>query len=163
MRAEMKMNQKFSFVRWLTTRDIEKIVGSLGLEVMTHKNNPDKKMITRYKNESGYHIGVFCRDLNKVETDMGLGWFIATPYDSEFNRSKNIVILNFDDFFLLEQLPAKSEDEAFEYNAKLTFVYQQYMKEKFGRHYIDMKRAHYQKLHQEVRAEKSEQAEVLNY
>lgn len=166
--------EKFSFVKWLTTRDIEKITISLGLEIMS-KDNENKKRISRHNDEDGYHIIVFCKDLKQIEANvekskflMGLPEFrnIATSMmmsmamlagasegQTSFFEANNVVVLKFDDFFLQETLSLKSEDEQLENDRHMTKVYQKYMSQKFGSHYTDMKRAHYKKLYQQYREE----------
>ncbi|MCR5553583.1 MAG: hypothetical protein K6F08_02450, partial [bacterium] len=77
----------------------------------------------------------------------------------DFYGQNNTVVLDFDDFFLQEAFSFKSQEDEIKYDKQLTKVYQQYMSEKFGRHYNDMKRAHYQKLYKEIRNEENEQQE----
>ena len=163
--------EKFSFVKWLTTKDIEKIATSLNLEIMNKKDDETKKRILRHKDEDGYHITVFCKDLKQIEANaemskflMGLPRFrnIATSMmlsmamlsgATSFFEANNMVILKFDDFFLQETLSLKSEDEQLENDRHMTKVYQKYMSQKFGSHYTDMKRAYYKKLYQQYREE----------
>ena len=171
------MKESFSFAKWLTNRDIEKIAELLGLEIML-KNDTTKKRILRHKDENGYHIRVFCTDIKQVEADKEIqktlqgfpsckklagqifminAMFASLGNTNSFAEIKNMVMLEFDDFFLTECLSMKNEEELFKFNSKLTSVYQNYMTEKFGRHYTDMKKAHYKKLHKQIREEEEEE------
>ena len=186
LQEEVMKKEKFSFVKWLTTRDIEKITEKLGLEIMNEPNNPDKKRILKGKDEEGYHITVFCKDLKYYDKDdeyskitrdisnrfMGIPEFRklttaallaatvlagASHSGTSFFEANKMVVLKFDDYFLQEQLSMKNEDELNKYDRHLTKEYQKYMSQKFGRHYTDMKRAYYKQLYKEAREEESKQ------
>ena len=173
------MRDNNSFVEWLTNRDLEKITSSLNLEIMNEEENANKKRIMRFRDEDGPYIIVFCKDSQREEENADMAYsmmrgpkimqFAATMMATSsigghsFFEDSSIVILRFDDFFLQEGLSLKTEQEEIEYNNYLTKVYQGYMSQKFGSHYIDMKRAHYQKLYKELREEENKEMEELNY
>ena len=176
-------NKKFSFVRWLTNRDIEKILAPLNIEIMKKKNS-DKLRILRGKDENGDRvITVFCKDNNPNEekdlqdsimremmqhpTFRGFMSKILTVTalvssmnpESSFSQYDNTLILRFEDYFLTESLSLKSEDKQIEFGRKLTKHYQEYMSKKFGRFYNSMKGAYYKKLYKEDR-EKTQNQEA---
>ena len=92
-----------------------------------------------------------------------IGSMFASTTDTahSFFEANNMVMLKLDDFFLQECLSMKGQDESLEYDRHLTKVYQSYMTKKFGRHYTDMKRAHYKKLYQQYREEENNENEEL--
>ena len=170
----MKKNS-FSFVKWLTTRDIEKIVDRMGFEVLSQEDS-NKKKIIKYKDEKTgeYNIIVFCKP-NKEEsekigkafseiakTKIGKNLILTTRilgiaggmlhYDYMGNT-----ILRFEDFFAYETLSIRYGEELDEFNSQTTKIYQNYMKEKFGKFYTSMKSAAYKKLYAEIRQEEAEQ------
>ena len=178
--------EKFSFVKWLTSRDIEKILSLLNYEILKKEdeNGNFKKRILKTKDEEGRHIIVFCKDLEYAKNRskindamkevisqspklrnlmtnifMTMAMFGAVNSDG-FSKYNDIAILRFDDFFLTETLSLKSEEDQLENDRRLTKTYQQYMSQKFGRFYNSMKSAYYKKLHQEAR--KEEQSEQRN-
>ena len=172
------MQGKESFVKWLTNRDVEKIAKLVGLKLMEKDEDDNKQRIIRYKKEDGYHLIAFCNYLPSEEIDQEnqdfmmkvpeykqlcksflLAAGIFASLGGDYYGQNNTVVLDFDDFFLQEAFSLKEKDEQIEYNRNLTKVYQQYMSEKFGRHYNDMKRACYQKLYKEIRNEGNEQQE----
>lgn len=174
--------ERFSFVKWLTTRDIEKITEKLGYEILPQKDNPDKKGILRGKDENGYHLTVYCRDLNKSEENALINSFLmgmpgfrrlatsmmamaatlagASEDATSIWEANTIVLLRFDDFFLQETFSLKNEDKQIEIGKRLTKEYQNYMTKKFGRHYTDMKRAYYKQLYKQHREEEAKKAET---
>ena len=177
------MREKNSFVEWLTNRDLEKITSSLNLEIMNEEENANKKRIMRFRDEDGPYIIAFCKDL-QLEGDYSqmqsmmrapkisqiASTMIATSIalgemgEHSFFEDSSVVVLRFDDFFLQESFSFRSEQEEIEYDQYLTKVYQEYMSQKFGRHYTDMKRAHYQKIYKELREEEdNKEVEPLNY
>lgn len=177
-------NKKFSFVRWLTNRDIEKILAPLNIEIMKKKNS-DKLRILRGKDENGDRvITVFCKDNNPNEekdlqdsimremmqhpTFRGFMSKILTVTalvslmnpESSISQYDNTLILRFEDYFLTESLSLKSEDKQIEFGRKLTKHYQDYMSKKFGRFYNGMKSAEYKRVHKEVREEEAQKQEA---
>lgn len=177
-------NNKFSFVRWLTNRDVEKLVQAFGYEVMTQKDNPDKPRISRYKDkETGEnHIHVFCKDLISMEArkvameglrEIGvfrdmlnqIGMISAMlgamgGSDYSFGQMNDIVMLDITDFFVFEELSLKEEQEQIDNNRRMIKIYQNYMSKKFGRFYNGMKSAEYKRVHKEVREEEAQKQEV---
>lgn len=173
--------EEFSFVKWLTTRDVEKIVDKLGLELMT---SPDtgKKRISKYKDSetNNYCILAFCKhkEVENDETDSALKGIslsnnmkkllvtmAATSFafgGGAYSDCFDNVILRFEDFFLYEVLSLKFGDELEEFNRNAIKVYQNYMKEKFGTHYVHMKRAKYKKLYEEIRKDKENEQQNEN-
>ena len=181
--------EKFSFVKWLTDRDIEKILKSLGYEIMEKedKNGVLKKRILRGKYDNGErNIIVFCKDLEYAEKrakmDDAMREIImqspelrhmmsnilmtsallgaANPDGfSKWSEMSSMAILKFDDFFLTENLSTKSEEEQLENDRRMTRAYQKYMTQKFGRFYNSMKSGYFKKLHKEIREEEQKQEE----
>ena len=170
--------ENFSFAKWLTNRDIEKLVTLFGLELMEGKDDPTKKRIIRGKDKDGYHIVAFCRNVKKEDADNALKkelfksptfkkftqpianaiamLSMATGGSSWSGLFNNDVILNFDDFFVQELFSLKDEKEQIEYCRSLTKIYQTYMKQKFGTFYNGKKAAKYKSLYKEIK-EKEEQ------
>ena len=176
--------ENFSFVKWLTNRDIEKILEPLNIEIMEKEdeNGNLKKRITRFKDENGNRsIVVFCKNNNYDETkqakDAIMKEMMQIPAlkkmmsnvimisamlgslnpESNFSQYNDMLILKFEDYFLTESLSLKTEDEQIDFDRKLTNNYQNYMSKKFGRFYNSMKSAHYKKLHKQFRDEQQQE------
>lgn len=172
-------NKKFSFVKWLTNRDIEKILAPLNIEIMKKKNS-DKLRIIRGDGA----ITVFCKDNNpNEEKDMrdsimremmqhptfrGFMSRILTVNalvssmnpESSFSQYDNTLILRFEDYCLIESMSLKSEEKQIEFDRKLTKHYQEYMSKKFGRFYNGMKAAALKKSYKEAREEEAKNKEA---
>ena len=178
----MKKNS-FCFVKWLTNRDVEKIVELLGYEIMPKKDNPDKKRIYRNKDKDGNHIHVFCKDLISIEAKRAvekellqvdafrdmmkqIGVISAMlgmmngGSDYSFGQMNDIIILDISDFFVFEQLSLKDDKAQIENNRRMIKIYQDYMSKKFGRFYNGMKSAEYKRVHKEVREEEAQNKET---
>ena len=164
--------EKFSFVKWLTNKDVEKILNLVGFEVLTDEKNPDKKRINKYKDEDGYKIYVYCKNVKQMKEDLEITKALAsTEIGKKFvplivggmfgeYGINGPTLLAFEDFTLYELLSLRlDEEETVKFNRYLTKVYQNYMKQKFGRYYIDMKRAYCKKLYKEIREENKENNE----
>lgn len=174
--------QNFSFIKYLTNRDIEKILTPLNIEIMKRKNS-DKLRILRGKDENGNrYITVFAKDNNPDETkemrdvvmkemmklpsfrgfmaNIFMSSVILQSMNPGFSQFDNTVILRFEDYFLTEGLSLKTEEQKLEFDRKLTKNYQNYMTKKFGRFYNSMKSAYYKKLHKEIREEEAQNQEA---
>lgn len=177
-------NKKFSFVRWITKKDIEKLVKLLGYEIVPNIDEDDLKYrsIRRFKDEKGhYHIHVECKDLITIETKkhfaeiisetetfkdlMRRGGLFAAALAatlvnySTFSELDNIIILDITDFYI-EELSLKSPNLIEENSERMTKEYRKYMVEKFGRFYNGMKSAALKKLYKEVREEEAQNKEA---
>ena len=176
-------NKKFSFVKWLTNRDVEKLVEELGYEIMPQEESKNK-VISRYKDkETGEnHIHVFCKDLISIEArkvamdglrkigafrDMmnRIGLFTAMlgvmsgDSDNSFSKLNDMIILDISDYFIFEHLSLKDDQAQIENNRRMIKIYQDYMTKKFGRFYNGMKSAEYKRFHKQIREEESKEAE----
>lgn len=171
------MKNKFSFVQWLTNRDVEKIVELLGYEIMPQTDNPNKKRISRYKNEE-HHIIVFCKDLISMENKKQKYSFLnksdagrnliknigmvslmlgVMDADNNYDKMNDAIILDITDFLVMESLSLKNEDEQIENARRMTKIFNNYMSKKFGRFYNGMKAAEIKKIYKEAREEKETQ------
>ena len=174
------IDKKFHFTKWLTNRDIEKIVKELGYEIVTKKDDTtgkDKLRIIRSKTDEGYSIIVFCKDLIMMKEksmindilcsskELGKIYALNTMLsaialgmgmNNDFVEASNTIILNIDDYFIMESMSLKDEDAERENDRRMSKIYQGYMSKKFGKFYNNMKRAHYKTLHKELRKEDSE-------
>ena len=163
--------EKFSFVKWLTNRDVEKILNSMGIEILKNEYNREGKKlkpITKHKDkETGlYRALVRCQlneDLlnenNKQMSDFFLpkklkqelvktlfpkmAVVMAMPFFSESMRyyDGSLMMLEINDFYISEFLSLKPEEEQIKFGRALTKGYQHYMTKKFGRFYNSMKSA----------------------
>ena len=152
----------FSFVKWLTKRDVEKILEKNGYEINYNLPSPYSK----FKGDDGYYY-IFVKCTKKISTEMEKDLNIAKEFMSKKSLcipfdffNKNHVLLEFSDFMLTEQLVAYlDENEAININKNLTRTYQNYMKEKFGSFYVNMKKAYIKKLYQEDKNDKETEKE----
>ena len=170
--------QEFSFVKWLTIRDIQKILETMNLEITKKDDGSNKLKITRAKDENGHrYITVFCKYRTVDETqdikDDLLKEMAKTPafggmmsnimmtsavvgtlnQGFDFSNFDDVVMLRIDDFYIVEELSLKPEKEQNEFDKKLTRNYQDYMTKKFGRFYNSMKGAYIKKMRKQVQEE----------
>ncbi len=140
-----------SFVKWLTKRDVEKILEQNGYEINYDLPTPYSK----FKSEDGYYyIYVKCTKNKLSESEMALSMVKKymlenNPYVSSNYLDQNVTILEFSDFMLSEFVVSFDEDEATNINRNLTKNYHKYMVEKFGTFYNNMKKAYIKKLYNE--------------
>lgn len=166
------MEKKFSFVKHLTKRDVEKILGEIGLELDAERyDREDNKLasLIRGTEEDGRgFIIVFCVDRKKQEDERQASKFLYEKSDTyrkfvnglsalsmtspsfgglmDSYLSDGKVILKIDDFTITEGFSLKSEQEELDYDLMMTGIYQKYMVEKFGRFYNNMKAGYIRKL-----------------
>ena len=173
------MKNKFSFTKWLTKRDIEKILAQFNIELNNERMDKDGNLlnpIVRGTDKDGRHrIFVFCVDKNQQKHDEELSKFLYEN-SAEFRKLKNQIsmilayaqginsnfdtyarrdkiVLEFDDFMITESLSLKNEQEQFEFDKMLTNGYQKYMANKFGRFYYNMKAGYMKSLNREIKVE----------
>ena len=178
-----KNNKKFSFVKWLTNRDIEKLVEAFGCELMDKENCIGKQNITRVKDEDGYnHILVYCIDTVAIEAKNIIKGFFRK--NSEFRDMMldldlmlialnngapprysvddfYIMTIDITDFFVFGERVFDQNDNQKARNAEMTDIYQKYMTKKFGRFYTGMKSAEYKRVKQ-AKEEEQKEAEKAN-
>ncbi len=136
----------FSFVKYLTKNDVKKILKKCGYEINEELPSPYSK----FKDENGkYYIIVKCSKtlfnkneyiVKKIESFM----FNYNHYLS--NNISNNTILDFSDFTLVEFSVSFDEEETIKNNQSLTQIYHQYMQEKFGKFYNQMKKKYIKSL-----------------
>lgn len=179
-------NKKFSFVKWLTNRDVEKLVEKLGYEIMNKKDDPDKKRISRFTDKDGYkHISVFCKDLISMEAEgemykalsknksfgnmmrkVGAVYSMlgaiagGSDYSYPYSYSSNFIWLDITDFLVLENMSLKKEEDNVENARRMTKIYQDYMSKKFGRFYNGMRNADIKRTYKEAREEEAKNKEA---
>ena len=175
-------NKKFSFVRWLTKKDIEKLVKLLDYEIIPNRDDLKYKSIRRSKDKEGhYHIYIECKDLIAIETKERFTKFLSNSetfknamrrgglfaavlasalgdYPSYSVYDDDIITLDITDF-KINELSYKSQDKVSENNERMTKQYNKYMVEKFGRFYNGMKAAALKKSYKEDR-EKTQNQET---
>ena len=178
------MKNNFSFVKWLTKRDVEKILNSMGIEILDDTYNREGKKIKairklKEKDTGVYHIIVKCKlneDLlnesnkemsdfvlpQKLKSEIGkilfpkLAIVLALFSDSMRYFDGSMMMLEINDFYISEFLSLKPEDEQIKFGRALTKGYQKYMAGKFGRFYNSMKSAAIKKA---IAEEKQKQTE----
>lgn len=179
------MKNNFSFVKWLTNRDVEKILNSMSIEILSDTYNRDGKKIKairrlKEKDTGLHHILVRCRLnedlLNENNKDMsnfmipqklkseiakvlfpGLAMMSALFSDSMSYYDGSMMILEINDFYISEFLSLKPEEEQIKFGRTLTKGYQKYMTQKFGRFYNSMKSAAIKKAIAEERQRSGEE------
>lgn len=169
------MAEKFSFVKHLTKRDIEKILEKLGFELKYDRHDREGNPlspISRHTDEDGKSsIIAFCIDKNQIEQENEVAGYLYKESPAFRQFANNLMSLNlafggmgglvndympshnmmlrFDDFTLTECFSVKSEQEELDFDLKMTNVYQNYMAEKFGRFYYNMKAGYIRSLKME--------------
>ena len=180
--------ENFSFVKWLTNRDVEKILNSMGIELLTDnydRNGNLLKPIKKYRDkETGkYRIIVKCQlnedliDKNNELNDFVLPSklknaikdilfkssivFASMPLMNSFSSyfDDSRLILEINDFYICELLSLKLEEEQVKFDRVLTKGYQSYMTKKFGRFYNCMKSAAIKKAIAEEKENHEEEKE----
>ena len=179
------MEKKFSFVKHLTKRDVEKIVENVGLEIDVNREdvngNPLNPLMRGTDEDGRSYIMAFCVDNKKIEETKklhkymyenspafrefsqklailsgalaGFGGFSDNPYSAMNGK----VMLRFDDFTLTECFSLKPEQEELEFDRMMTGIYQNYMVEKFGRFYNNMKAGYIRTLNMEEKKKAKEE------
>ena len=171
--------EDFSFVKWLTKKDVKNILNNVGIELVEdHYNNNGKlvKSISKFKEEDGKtSVVVRCRfieNLNnsfkndddkinlssKLKTDVALIAMFSTLFGaSSFSKYDSMMMLKLEDFFCYEILSIKSEEDEINFGRMLTKNYQEYMTKKFGDFYNCKKLAYIKKLNKEAKEQEQEQ------
>ena len=129
--------QGFSFVKWLTNRDIQKILAPMNLEIMEKDDGSKKLRILREKDENGTRfITVFCKNNNDeyindltqfpylggmFSNALMVGTVLGTMGEnSNFSKYNNDMVLRIDEFYITEMFSLKPEEEQEEFDRKLT-------------------------------------------
>ena len=177
------MKKEFCFTKFLTNRDIEKILTSVGMELIKdqyNKNGDLLKPIIRSKDEDGKtNIIVRCRfneetkekmsqendkiimnlspELKKILFPMFM--FSSLGNFGRYSKYSDMMMLQFEDFVLYEILSLKDDDEQIKFGRMLTSKYHDYMKEKFGKFYVYKEAAYIKKLRKEAREESADESQ----
>ena len=178
------MKKDFCFTKFLTNRDIDKILDSVGIELVKNQYNRDGELlkpIIRMKDEDGKTIiTVRCQFNEKMKEAMEydkkdkinipqslknillLSAMVSTLLGaSSWSKYDDMMMLRFEDFLLYEVLSLKDEKTQIEFGRMLTNKYQHYMKEKFGKFYMYKEAAYIKKLRKEVKGQKENEEKTL--
>ena len=142
----------FSFVKWLTKKDVIKILEQNGYVINEDLPNPYSK----FKGDDGYYyIIVKCTKTVLSKFDEFKNKLYSHMFNGYVPEMDNISLLEFSDFMLTEFLVTINEEETIKNTKQLTANYQKYMVEKFGKFYLNMKKAYIRKLNKEIEKEEN--------
>ncbi len=169
---------EFNFTKWLTKKDIVKILNSVGIELLENHHNRNGELVnpvSKIKTDDGkYEFIVRCRfneeklkqlKQNGVKIDfmpkslkivlLAMSSLLA-PFAGSYNSiNGDDFLLKFEDFFCYEVFSTKNQEDEVEFGRMLTKNYQEYMIKKFGSFYKTKRNSYYKKLN---KIEKQEQA-----
>ena len=154
----MKKN-KFSFLDWLTKKDIEKI-----LKLNSMKLAKDLPLyMQRATNEEGEKvIYLKCEKMDNTENEIinKISASIFGPLCDIY--SNNYMLIAIYDYAMTECFSIRPEDEQLEISKQMTNNYQGFMQEKFGTFYNSKKSAYIKKLKKELKEETKNQEKENN-
>ena len=154
------MKRNFSFVNWITKKDIKNIINQLNLKLSdNHYDDYGKPVspIRRYTGEDGVnHIIVFCENAKSTLEDSIIEKYLAQNLqifdilNENYFYYPKVTVLNFTDFELNESFSLKDEEIYMDFYSKLNKTYEKYMNKKFGEFYQDSKKLYAKQLKKEI-------------
>lgn len=174
---------EFNFAKWLTKKDIAKILDSVGLELLENSYNRNGELIkpvSKIKTDDDKcEFIVRCRyneeklkeiEKYKINNDSLLkstkSMLLATSVAMSFfagsynSINGNDFLLKFEDFFCYELLSTKNEEDEIKFGRMLTKNYQDYMSKKFGSFYKTKRNSYYKKLNKLEKEEQNKADEI---
>lgn len=161
------MKKDFSFVNWLTKRDIKSIINDLDLKLDDQRYDDYGRLINpirRYTGEDGLkHIMVFCRDAKTKPEEELIRKYVYSNFpvldDCEYFFYPKVTVLNFTDFELVESFSIKDEEIFMDFHTRLNSVYDRYMNKKFGEFYKHSKKVYVRSIQKQAKFENVDETE----